>query len=140
MTDLSKAGGCWTGRSGRLRFRWSGAARARPGDDGLRFTVTLPAGGHHDLVLELSDRPLDREPPDPDQTWAATEQAWSDVVPNCDDLTAARDARHAYAVLRGLGIRRPPAPVPGQPAQAFVHAGMLECAVRLSAAPPGLRS
>ncbi|MGH3287243.1 MAG: hypothetical protein ACRDPD_21580, partial [Streptosporangiaceae bacterium] len=39
-------------------FRWSGAARARPGDDGLALTVTLPAGGHHDLVLELSDRPL----------------------------------------------------------------------------------
>ncbi|MGH3289859.1 MAG: trehalase-like domain-containing protein, partial [Streptosporangiaceae bacterium] len=102
MTDLSKTAGCWTGRSGRLRFRWSGAARARPGDDGLALTVTLPAGGHHDLVLELSDRPLGSEPPDPDRAWAATEQAWSDVVPNCEDLTAARDARHAYAVLRGL--------------------------------------
>ena len=102
MTDLSRAGGYWTGRSGRLRFRWSGAARARPGDDGLALTVTLPAGGHHDLVLELSDRPLDTPPPDPGQTWAATEEAWSAVVPACDDLTAARDARHAYAVLRGL--------------------------------------
>jgi alpha,alpha-trehalase len=102
MTDLSRAGGCWTGRSGRLRFRWSGAARARPGDGGLALTVTLPAGGHHDLVLELSGRPLDTPPPDPDQTWAATEEAWSAVVPACDDLTAARDARHAYAVLRGL--------------------------------------
>jgi len=102
MTDLSKTGGCWTGRSGRLRFRWSGAARARPGDDGLSFTVTLPAGGQHDLVLELSDRALDAEPPDPDRTWAATEEAWSEVVPVCDDLAAPRDARHAYAVLRGL--------------------------------------
>ena len=102
MTDLSKTGGCWTGRSGRLRFRWSGAARARPGDDGLSFTVTLPAGGQHDLVLELSDRALDGEPPDPDRTWAATEEAWSEVVPACDDLAAPRDARHAYAVLRGL--------------------------------------
>ena len=102
MTDLSRAGGYWTGRSGRLRFRWSGAARARPRDGGLAFTVTLPAGGHHDLVLELSGRPLNSEPPDPDRTWAATEEAWSAVVPACDDLTAARDARHAYAVLRGL--------------------------------------
>jgi GH15 family glucan-1,4-alpha-glucosidase len=102
MTDLSRAGGCWTGRSGRLRFRWSGAARARPGADGLAFTVTVPAGGQHDLVLELSDRPLPTSPPDPDWTWAATETAWADVVPACDDLTAARDARHAYAVLRGL--------------------------------------
>jgi alpha,alpha-trehalase len=102
MTGLSRAGGCWTGRSGRIRFRWSGAARARPGPDGLAFTVTLPAGGHHDLVLELADRALDARPPDPDATWAATEATWSDVVPACDDLIAARDARHCYAVLRGL--------------------------------------
>ena len=102
MTELSRAGGCWTGRSGGLRFRWSGAARARPGADGLALTVTLPAGGHHDLVLELSDRPLDTQPPDPGQVWAATEEAWSAVVPACDELVAARDARHAYAVLRGL--------------------------------------
>jgi alpha,alpha-trehalase len=102
MTGLSRAGGCWTGRSGRIRFRWSGAAKARPGADGLALTVTLPAGGHHDLVLELADRPLEGRPPDPDRAWAATEETWSDVVPDCDDLIAARDARHAYAVLRGL--------------------------------------
>jgi alpha,alpha-trehalase len=102
MTALSRAGGCWTGRSGRLRFHWSGAARARPGPDGLALTVTLPAEGHHDLVLELSARPLDGPPPDPDQAWAATEETWSDLVPGCGDLIAARDARHCYAVLRGL--------------------------------------
>ncbi|HEY1346847.1 MAG TPA: glycoside hydrolase family 15 protein [Streptosporangiaceae bacterium] len=102
MTGLSRAGGCWSGRSGGIRFRWSGAARARPGPDGLALTVTLPAGGHHDLVLELSDRPLEGPPPDPGKAWAATEESWSDVVPDCGDLIAARDARHAYAVLRGL--------------------------------------
>jgi alpha,alpha-trehalase len=102
MTGLSRSGGCWTGRSGRIRFRWSGAAKARPGPDGLTLTVTLPAGGHHDLVLELADRVLPDRPPDPDQAWAATENTWSDVVPDCDDLIAARDARHCYAVLRGL--------------------------------------
>jgi alpha,alpha-trehalase len=102
MTGLSRSGGYWAGRSGRLRFRWSGAAKARPGPDGLTLTVTLPAGGYHDLVLELSDRPLPDRPPDPDQAWAATENTWSDVVPACDDLIAARDARHCYAVLRGL--------------------------------------
>jgi len=59
MTELSRARGCWTGRSGRIRFRWSGAGRARPGPDGLALTVALPAGARHDLVLELSDRPLD---------------------------------------------------------------------------------
>jgi GH15 family glucan-1,4-alpha-glucosidase len=102
MTALSRGGGCWTGRSGRIRFRWSGAARARPSPDGLALTVTLPAGGHHDLVLELADRSLDGPPPDPDQAWAATENTWADVVPACDDLIADRDARHCYAVLRGL--------------------------------------
>ena len=102
MTGLSRAGGCWTGRSGAVRFRWSGAARARPGADGLALTVALPAGGRHDLVLELSDRPLDARPPDLGQAWAATEEAWSAVVPACEDLIAARDARHAYAVLHGL--------------------------------------
>jgi GH15 family glucan-1,4-alpha-glucosidase len=102
MTGLSRAGGRWSGRSGAIRFRWSGAARARPTDDGLALTVSLPEGGHHDLVLELSDRSLDGEPPDPDHAWTATEEAWSAVVPDCSDLVAARDARHAYAVLRGL--------------------------------------
>jgi GH15 family glucan-1,4-alpha-glucosidase len=102
MTDLSRAGGCWSGRSGAIRFRWSGAAKARPGADGLALTVTLPPGGHYDLVLELSDRPLDTRPPDPGEAWAATEETWSAVVPDCGDLIAARDARHAYAVLRGL--------------------------------------
>jgi alpha,alpha-trehalase len=102
MTGLSRANGCWHGRSGAIKFRWSGAARARPGPDGLTLTLSLPAGGHHDLVLELSDRPLGTPPPDPDQAWAATEETWSTVVPDCDDLIAARDARHAYAVLRGL--------------------------------------
>jgi len=102
MTGLRRSGGYWTGSSGRVRFRWSGAAKARPGPDGLTLTVNLPAGGHHDLVLELADRALPGRPPDPDQAWAATENAWSDVVPACGDLIAARDARHCYAVLRGL--------------------------------------
>ena len=45
MTGLSRTGGCWTGRSGAIRFRWSGAARARRTADGLAFTLSLPAGG-----------------------------------------------------------------------------------------------
>jgi alpha,alpha-trehalase len=102
MTELARSGGCWTGRSGTVRFRWSGAARARPTADGLAFTVSLPAGGHHDLVLELSDRPLDAAPPDAGETWAATEETWSTVVPDCENLIAVRDTRHSYAVLRGL--------------------------------------
>ena len=105
MTGLSRGDGRWTGRSGAIRFRWSGAARARRTADGLALTLSLPVGGHHDLVLELSDRPLDGTAPDPARAWAATEESWSSVVPGCDDLIAARDARHAYAVLAGLTAR-----------------------------------
>ena len=42
------------------------------------------------------------EPPEPGTLWTATEEAWSQVVPDCGDLIAVADARHAYAVLRGL--------------------------------------
>jgi alpha,alpha-trehalase len=103
MTELSRAGDCWTGRSGEVWFRWSGGSKARPGDDGaLTMTVTLDAGEHHDLVLELSGQPIDGPVPDPDAAWLATEDGWSQAVPECGDLIAVRDARHAYAVLRGL--------------------------------------
>jgi alpha,alpha-trehalase len=103
MHDLELTDGRWTGRSGALRLRWSGAARARQTSAGqLVMTVSLPAGARHDLVLELSDRPFAQGPPEPDAAWQATQQAWSHVVPECDDLIAVRDARHAYAVLRGL--------------------------------------
>jgi alpha,alpha-trehalase len=105
MTGLSRSGGLWTGRSGAIRFRWSGATRARRGADGLALTLSLSAGSHHDLVLELSDQALDGPPPDPADAWAATEEGWSSVVPDCADLMAARDARHAYAVLAGLTTR-----------------------------------
>jgi alpha,alpha-trehalase len=102
MTGLSRAGGIWSGRSGATWFRWSGASRARDTGGALAMTVTLDAGQSHDLVLELSDRELPGTPPDPDQAWAATQQAWSQVAPDCSGLIAAADARHAYAVLRGL--------------------------------------
>jgi len=102
MTGLRRERGCWTGRSGPARFRWTGAARARHGPDGLTLTVSVPAGGHHDLVLELSDRTLPDRPPEPGSAWAATEETWSSVVPDCTGLTAVRDAQHAYAVLHGL--------------------------------------
>jgi GH15 family glucan-1,4-alpha-glucosidase len=102
MTDLSRQGGVWTGRSGRLRFRWSGAGRARLVDGQLRMAVKLAAGEKHAFVLELSDRDLGGEFPDADTLWTATEATWSQVVPDCGDLIAVADARHAYAVLRGL--------------------------------------
>jgi len=102
MTDLKRQGDTWTGRSGDTWFRWSGAGRARLRAGRLGMRIELAPDTKHDLVLELSDRELTAEPPDPGQSWAATEQAWSDVVPDCDGLIAYADASHSYAVLRGL--------------------------------------
>ncbi len=103
MRGIRRTGDCWTGRSGSIRFRWSGAATARRTDDGaLAMTVKLAEGEHHDLVLELSERPLPDRSPDPDVAWQATEDAWAQVVPDCSALIASRDVSHAYAVLRGL--------------------------------------
>ena len=102
MTGLNRNGDIWTGRSGDTWFRWSGAGRARLADGRLGMQIELAPRTTHDLVLELSDREFTAEPPDPGQSWAATEEAWSDVCPGCDDLIALADARHSYAVLRGL--------------------------------------
>jgi GH15 family glucan-1,4-alpha-glucosidase len=102
MADLKRRGETWTGRSGDTWFRWSGAGKARLAGGRLEMRVELAAGTNHDLVLELSDREFSAEPPDPGESWAATGEAWSDVSPGCDDLIAVADARHSYAVLRGL--------------------------------------
>jgi len=109
MRDLARSRGIWVGRigtspsAGQVWFRWSGAGRARPGGDGrLKTTLTVPEGQHHDLVLEISDRPLRQPPVDSGDAWVATEEAWAGAVPNCDGLVAARDAAHAHTVLTGL--------------------------------------
>jgi GH15 family glucan-1,4-alpha-glucosidase len=107
MTDVArhgnaKHGDVWTGRSGPAWFRWSGARRARLARGRLRMTMELAEGEERDLVLEISDRELTDEPPDAQELWAGTEEAWSRVVPDCGDLIAVKDAEHAYAVLRGL--------------------------------------
>lgn len=98
--------GCWHGRLGELRLRWAGAALAQVSDESrarqLDVEITVPERGHHDLLLELSDTALTGESPDADRTWAATETAWRETVPQLGDTIAPRDARHAYAVLRGL--------------------------------------
>ena len=107
VRDLAKHDGVWTGRSGSgagtVYLRWSGAARARPGRSGaLEFTLTVPAGQHHDLVLEIAGRPFNDAPAEAGPAWQATEEAWTAAVPGCTELVASRDASHAYAVLHGL--------------------------------------
>ncbi len=107
LTHLEQDSGMWTGRAGALHLRWAGGGAAKPGADGtaahaLAVELTVSAGGHHDLVLELSEDVLPAQPPAPDQAWEATEHTWHTSVPDLGNTVARPDARHAYAVLRGL--------------------------------------
>jgi GH15 family glucan-1,4-alpha-glucosidase len=100
--------GVWTAALGDERMRWYGADAAKPDEGGvhgssLSFELRLDEGAHHDLVLVLDHGDDDSEPPSPDRLWDATESAWADRVPEfADQELAARDARHAYAVMSGL--------------------------------------
>jgi GH15 family glucan-1,4-alpha-glucosidase len=94
--------GIWTGQVGPLHLRWSGAGQAREVDGRLVLELTLPASQAHDLVLELSDQPLPETYHCPEKAWSATENQWRRAVPEMGTLIGRRDARHAYAVLRGL--------------------------------------
>lgn len=103
----SETKGTWTARLSALYLRWSGAvteARSASRSSGslLELDLRIPAGQARDLVLEISDQPLGDAPPDPGETWRATEGCWHDAVPEFGNLTAGRDVRHAYAVMRGL--------------------------------------
>ncbi|HWF69059.1 MAG TPA: glycoside hydrolase family 15 protein [Mycobacterium sp.] len=103
MSDLSLNDGVWTGRSGKLRFRWTGAGQARRCDDGrLEALLDIAPGSHHDLVLELSDRELSAQTVRPDESWRSTAHAWNQAVPEFTGTLADVDVRASYAVLRGL--------------------------------------
>ncbi|MFB9836856.1 glycoside hydrolase family 15 protein [Actinoallomurus acaciae] len=99
--------GVWRTELGGVHLRWSGADDASVrttahGDRRLEAHLEIPAGGHHDLVLELGDRPLTGRCPDADRLWRATETAWRDETTLRTGTIADRDARHAVAVMRGL--------------------------------------
>ena len=102
MRNLKHHGGVWTARTGGLHLRWSGAPAAKTVGDALSVEINLEPGAHHDLVLEIGEHPLVDGPPDAQLVWDATEAAWARAVPELADTLASRDARHAYAVLRGL--------------------------------------
>lgn len=104
MTDLHAHDGTWTARVGPLHLRCTGGAQLRPRGqrEALHGSLEVPAGSHHDLVLEVSTRPLREPAVDPDEAWRVTEAAWRSAVPIFDGVLAPRDTRHSYAVLRGL--------------------------------------
>jgi hypothetical protein len=107
LRALRHGRGVWAGRIGELYLRWSGqvaaatVSRAGRGSQ-LALDLEVPPGTSQDLVLEISDQPLGPEPPEADRAWRATEAAWAQAIPALDNVTAIRDARQAYAVLRGL--------------------------------------
>jgi hypothetical protein len=100
--------GVWSGTTGRLRWRWQGGGRARPHpvehgrDERLALELTVPAGERHDLVLEIGEGELIGPLPDPAAAWRSTESGWAQARPLLEQAIAPRDARHAWAVLRGL--------------------------------------
>jgi alpha,alpha-trehalase len=94
--------GTWRGRAGDAAFAWTGGGEAIVGDDGaLSLSLRLEEGACHDLVLVLDAHDAGG-PGDPADLWRATEEAWARRVPELHGTSAARDARHAYAVLSGL--------------------------------------
>ncbi|THA71212.1 glycoside hydrolase family 15 protein [Streptomyces sp. A0958] len=98
--------GVWSGRTGPLHWRWTGADAARPAREGHRTTgmaaeLTVPAGGHHDLVLELAESGPG-EAVDAELAWQATQDAWARAAQPLPACLAPDDARHSHTVLRGL--------------------------------------
>ncbi|MCH5671054.1 glycoside hydrolase family 15 protein [Streptomyces gilvus] len=106
MREPRLDGRTWAARAGDLRLRLLGAHRASwDPESGLRGEFRLSEGEEHDLVLELAttDTTADTEGAlDPGELWRRTEEEWRRAIPDCSALVAPRDARHAYAVLRGL--------------------------------------
>jgi len=103
LVDLRNENGIWTARTGPIHLRYVGAAQAqRTRGGGLAFRLQVPAGQHHDFVLELAEGRLPSRPVVPSTAWESTERAWRECVPTLDESLAAGDAQRAYAVLRGL--------------------------------------
>ncbi len=100
----------WTGRTGDLDVRWTAPPNALGGPadhhgEQIQAEVTLHEGDRLDLVLELGPH-LPDELPDPDRLWRDTKQAWRSAAPDLAVSGAHRDARHAWAVMRGLTNNR----------------------------------
>lgn len=111
MTGLSlDEHGLWHANVGKLRMRLQGAAHATAarlpsGIESLQAGLRVPEGGFHDIIVELSDSPSPKPPPGAQMLWERTEDSWQRTVPPMSSSIAVRDARHSYAVLRGMTCR-----------------------------------
>ncbi len=101
------ADGAWTGRSARLFLRLTVAGDMRFDVSGstLTGTAVVSPRGNIDVVLELAPERLRQAPPDPGRSWERTRRNWRRDLPALEGVIAGRDARHAYAILRGLTSR-----------------------------------
>jgi hypothetical protein len=106
LLRLQQRDGCWTAKTGSLTLRWAGAADAtvtgRGSNRRLGLRCVVPAGGHRDFGLEVSEKTLPSNVIDPEGMWRSTEAAWSAAAPSVSAGLAPSDVRHSYAVLRGL--------------------------------------
>jgi GH15 family glucan-1,4-alpha-glucosidase len=64
--------------------------------------LSLAPGDHHDFVLVIDEHRDPDAPPQADVAWNTTETNWATEMPDLRAARAERDARHAYAVLRGM--------------------------------------
>ncbi|WP_249383659.1 thiamine pyrophosphate-dependent enzyme [Mycobacterium sp. DBP42] len=97
--------GCWHADVGDLRLRLAGVPHAsvsRKDGLALRANLTVPEGGFLDIVVELSVAAPSDPLPDAGKLWERTETHWRATVPSLDTSIAPHDARHSYAVLRGM--------------------------------------
>ncbi|MFI2651434.1 glycoside hydrolase family 15 protein [Micromonospora fulviviridis] len=102
VRDVSRDGDRWLARTGGLHLRFHGGTRLRRDRRGfLAGELTVPAGGRHDLVLELAGAPLVQPCEQAGELWRTTQHHWASVVPSLAG-PARRDAVLAYAVLRGM--------------------------------------
>ena len=102
MTVGRRADGSWSGHSGPLSYRWSGATDgARITNDGLALDLAVPAGQSRDLVLEIGTT-LPARVPSAADLWERTEDAWRRARPSLAGSAAPGDSAHSWAVLRGL--------------------------------------
>ena len=106
FSRLDLQNGVWAARSGTSHLRWQGADEARPSAGRnrrhLSMELAIAAGQHHDLVLEIASRESSEELVDPGEAWATTADTWKTSVPELSDCLSPPEARHSYAVLRGL--------------------------------------
>ena len=111
VTPARLEDGVWTWSTGDLDVRVIGLEGAKFTDDGaLVGELDVPAGGSHDVVVELAargdstaaDRSSAARDLNPDALWSRTRRAWRDAVPEVSGTAADANVTKFYALAHGL--------------------------------------